>query len=151
MAFGDWHDSVLPVFRESDGTIDVSVLLYIVMLVFVMLWVLLQVVVALLLDNFVQSKAKNDVEDEANKLQKAELEGNSALQPLIKSFLTTFDTADQLDLGIKRLFVLLDVGFQGHLCFDKMRVGLKKLKCRPRILLTVEVGLTPPFPPLYHK
>jgi len=144
LAFGEWEDEALPVFRPGIGTIDAWVLLYIVMLVFVMLWVLLQVVVALLLDNFVQSKASSDAEDEAAQLEEAESQGGSCLQPLVKAFLLTFDTAAQLNTGIMKLFLVLDVGGEGWIDFQKAKIGLRKLRTRPTIHLLKEVCFQPP-------
>lgn len=146
LAFGEWRDETLAVFRPENGTIDAWVLLYIVMLVFVMLWVLLQVVVALLLDNFVQSKASSDAEDEAAQLGEAESQGGSCLQPLIKAFILTFDTAEQLNTGIKKLFVVLDVGAEGWIDFKKAKVGFRKIRTSPTIHLLEEVRVFQPGP-----
>lgn len=58
VAFGTW-DNKLPVLR-ADGTVDAGVLLYLIVVVIVLLWVALQVVVAVLLDNFIAATARED-------------------------------------------------------------------------------------------
>jgi len=121
---------------NPDGTIDLGPCLYFISFVVIVGWVLLQVVVAVLLDNFTEAsyeeksrkaleKAKND-----NFIKKVNI-----LDPLLAG-LAHFDTAEDLTQRIRLLFQVLDSDDSGSLSFRELTDGLKKLRVKPRIELS---------------
>jgi hypothetical protein len=138
IAFGNWEND-LNVQRE-DGTVDPGVLIYLFVSVLVLLWVALQVVLAVLLDNFIAATAHED-----NVMRKGELlEANAAnlntggLEPLLMEMLKLFDTSEQLGRGIKKLFHHIDYNNTGTIDFEKMHQGVKKLETSPQIIMSRE-------------
>jgi len=138
IAFGNWEND-LPVLREDD-TVDTGVLIYLIVVVVVLLWVALQVVLAVLLDNFIAATAHED-----NIVRKGDLlEANAqnlntgGLEPLLMEMLKLFDTSEQLGRGIKKLFHHIDYNDTNSINFEKMHQGLKKLQTTPQIIVSRE-------------
>mmetsp|Transcript_4793 Transcript_4793/g.11449 ORF Transcript_4793/g.11449 Transcript_4793/m.11449 type:complete len:671 (-) Transcript_4793:272-2284(-) len=138
IAFGNW-DNDLPVLRE-DKTVDTGVLIYLIVSVVVLLWVALQVVLAVLLDNFIAATAHEDNICRKNELLEANAQNlnTGGLEPLLMEMLKLFDTSEQLGRGIKKLFHHLDYNSTDTVSFEKMHQGAKKLQTTPQILVSQE-------------
>uniref|UniRef100_A0A6U2GBZ5 Ion transport domain-containing protein n=1 Tax=Hemiselmis andersenii TaxID=464988 RepID=A0A6U2GBZ5_HEMAN len=138
IAFGNWEND-LPVLRE-DNTVDTGVLIYLIVVVVVLLWVALQVVLAVLLDNFIAATANEDNILRKNELLEANAQNlnTGGLEPLLMEMLKLFDTSEQLGRGIKKLFHHLDYNNRGTITYEKMHQGAKKLQTTPQILVSKE-------------
>ncbi len=95
-----WLDQDLPM-KSSDGNINWTVAVYLVSYIIVANWTLLQVCVAILLDNFITANAVSHTEMEAARIQQTmnrKLFLNT-LDPLLEKF--TVDYNDDLDLSTR--------------------------------------------------
>ena len=96
-------------------------------------WVLLQVVVAVLLDNFTAAAAQ---EKERMAREKSKYDGRTAqvhaIDPLLAA-LAHFDTSEDLAHRIELLFNCLDTDDSGTITFAELAAGLKKLRVNPQV------------------
>jgi len=139
IAFQVWQDESLPIFRE-DRSIDFGVLGYLIALVFVLVWIMLQVVVATLLDNFVAATTRAFQTESMERLDAAESMNidTGGLEPLLGEIIKLFDTSDQLSRGFKKIFHKLDFDRTGRVDYAKMREGMKKIHTKRQIQLSEE-------------
>mmetsp|Transcript_39241 Transcript_39241/g.91700 ORF Transcript_39241/g.91700 Transcript_39241/m.91700 type:complete len:683 (-) Transcript_39241:22-2070(-) len=139
LALGEWD--VLPVVPEDeDAQIDWGALIFNVLVVVVLLWIAVNVVVTILLDNFVQATIAHD--NKENKLDLLEAQAanimTGGVDPLIEEVLKLFDCSEQLSRGFKMLFHNFDYDQQGYLNFTKVSQGLKKVQVERHIVITEE-------------
>jgi len=139
IAFQVWQTESLPIFRE-DKSIDFGVLGYLIALVFVLVWIMLQVVVATLLDNFVAATTRAFQTESIERLDAAESMNidTGGLEPLFGEIIKLFDTSDQLSRGFKKIFHKLDFDRTGRIDYNKMREGMKKIHTKRQINLSEE-------------
>mmetsp|Transcript_4525 Transcript_4525/g.13630 ORF Transcript_4525/g.13630 Transcript_4525/m.13630 type:complete len:752 (-) Transcript_4525:505-2760(-) len=126
------------VFDPAERSMDVAGAVFFISFVIVANWTLLQVVVAVLLENFLSAtelarKKRHD---------KSMIEAGHAvlrhpLDPLLSS-LSLFDTPEDLASRISELFKILDGDGSKRLSFEEMREGLLRLRVYPAIALTEE-------------
>jgi len=118
--------------------LDVGVIIFFLTFIVIVAWTLLQVVVAVLLDNF--TSAAND-EKERQAREKSDEDGRVPAVFAIDSLLAVlahFDTAKDLDDRIKCLFEVLDTDDNKTLSFAELQTGFKKLRVNPPIALSRE-------------
>jgi len=128
----------LPAFSES-GQMNAGVVVFCVSFIVIVNWTLLQVSVAILLDNFVTATSmeeKGAAQDLiASHRTRTEL---NSLDPLLCFFADHFDTNCDLSTRILHLYQVLDVDQNGTLDFQEIMIGLRKIECSPRINLSLE-------------
>mmetsp|Transcript_8714 Transcript_8714/g.21519 ORF Transcript_8714/g.21519 Transcript_8714/m.21519 type:complete len:800 (-) Transcript_8714:221-2620(-) len=135
MAFGSWNVE-LQFLEPESGTINFSVFFFTLFFVTFMLWISLQVVLAILLDNFVSSQEHDKAQDAKEELLKIVMEGGrgpGGLDALMQSFLDHYDTSRELSKGITRIFLWLDVDESGAVSYTEFYMGMKKLNVEPTI------------------
>ncbi|EKX39507.1 hypothetical protein GUITHDRAFT_114473 [Guillardia theta CCMP2712] len=138
--FGSFLAPASPSSSGGDGKdhlgLDGNVALFFVSFIVIVGWTLLQVVVAVLLDNFT---AAAEAEKEDKIRQKNLQEGRAlvvfAIDPLLAA-LAHFDTSQDLSDRISMLFNILDTDDSNTLSFEELSYGLRKLKVRPPISLS---------------
>eukprot|EP00960_Hanusia_phi_P033530 750499-Hanusia_phi.AAC.4 len=126
IAFGKWPDDVLPPFKP-DGSLNVGIVAYIYSFVLFVVLVLLQVLVAVLLENFF-SAAKRErekllMEHEDQNMSSAANPLQSLLSSLSVQFATPCDLEQRMDL----IFQILDCDRGGTLSYDEFSEGLHKM------------------------
>lgn len=144
MAFDKWPDD-LPGF-DDDGDLDWSVIIFLFSFVVVISWTLLQVVVAILLDNFIAATTSEKQRRAIEKQRKTRVVGH-ALDPLLEMLAATYDTTYDLSKRIEQIYTVLDTDNTGPLSFQKVQEGLRKLNVEPRVHMSAEdwVHLTEGF------
>jgi len=123
-----WADQNLPM-KTSDGGINWKVAVYLVSYIIVANWTLLQVCVAILLDNFINANAVSHAETEAAQIQQMmnrKLFLNT-LDPLLEKFTVDYNDDADLSTRLQDLFKILDTDDSKSLKFRELAVGIKKL------------------------
>ncbi len=100
-----WVDQDLPM-KFPDGGINWKVAAYLVSYIIIANWTLLQVCVAILLDNFITANAIGQAEREATQLQKTMNQRLflNALDPLLEKFTVDFNDDNDLSARLQELF-----------------------------------------------
>ena len=95
---------------DPDGSVNWDAALYILTYIMLVNWIVLQVSVAVLLDNFVTCSHQIDMEEEMERRAKGPLcgQGKNPLEPLILRLTKSFTDFDDLS---SRLFSLFKVRF----------------------------------------
>uniref|UniRef100_A0A6U5CI52 PH domain-containing protein n=3 Tax=Hemiselmis andersenii TaxID=464988 RepID=A0A6U5CI52_HEMAN len=128
-------DYIPPIYS---GRIYNTTALFFVSFQVIVAWTLLQVVVAVMLENF---GSASDREKEKQRKDKADATGrivpHYALDPLLAS-LAHFNTSGDLSTRIGSLFQVLDMDDSMTLSYMELSEGLKKLKVKPMIYLSEE-------------
>lgn len=123
----------LPAYND-DGHLDPGVVTYLVSYIVIVNWTLLQVTVAVLLDNFVSATAQSEEEDRMQ-----ELEDNPvrivahSLDPLLAVLVNTYDTREDLTMRIHGLFDIMDEDESGTLTEQELLIGLRGLPVEPHL------------------
>ena len=74
-----------------------------------MVWTLLQVSVAVLLDNFVTEQARSQLEEDSQcQLARSKIEMKHVLDPLLTRFVRTYVNDDDMSLKLRKLFLALN-------------------------------------------
>ena len=141
IATGDgWTDVVRTMSRDltkSDDEIDAGVALYMVSFTLLVGIVVMNVVVAILLNGIVDSLA----EAEKEKIRQGEVKEHhkvsGPMDPLLAT-LAHFTSSAHLTAQIEILFELLDVDDSNSLSYDELRVGIQKMNYAPAINVNVE-------------
>ena len=121
---------------NPDGTIDLGPCFFFISFIVIVGWVLLQVVVAVLLDNFTEASYQEKMRKEQEKLKNEKfVQKVHILDPLLAG-LAHFDTAEDLTKRIRLLFQVLDSDDSGSLSFQELADGLRKFRVKPRIELS---------------
>jgi voltage-gated sodium channel len=121
---------------NPDGTIDLGPCFFFISFIVIVGWVLLQVVVAVLLDNFTEASYQEKMRKEQEKLKNENfVQKVHILDPLLAG-LAHFDTAEDLTKRIRLLFQVLDSDDSGSLSFQELADGLRKFRVKPRIELS---------------
>ncbi|EKX36094.1 hypothetical protein GUITHDRAFT_117764 [Guillardia theta CCMP2712] len=134
-ATGDaWASSVArPLFSSSDKTVMIFFVVYMI----ISSMILLNVVVAVMLDNFIRC-----VNEEEQGIRKKQAENNRqgidksirVLDPIL-SKLIVFDNADHFEQMVDSVFDRLDLLGSNSLSFSELQTGLKAFHTDPMILL----------------
>jgi hypothetical protein len=133
-------DLTRPLMKKNnpDGTLEIGTCLFFISFIVIVGWVLLQVVVAVLLDNFTEASYQ---EKDRILREKSKFNGRTAvvhaIDPLLAG-LAHFDTTDDLNKRIHLLFAVLDVDESGHLSFKEMAEGFRKFNVKPIINITLD-------------
>eukprot|EP00961_Rhodomonas_salina_P079051 1062924-Rhodomonas_salina.2 len=98
--------------------------------------VLLNVVIAVLLDEFITSVAKDKAEERIKK-EDDEVNEMAVLDPLLCS-LTAFNTSKDLSDRIKAIYNVLDSDESGGLSYSEFADGVRRLHTNVPIILSVE-------------
>mmetsp|Transcript_21259 Transcript_21259/g.48808 ORF Transcript_21259/g.48808 Transcript_21259/m.48808 type:complete len:579 (-) Transcript_21259:171-1907(-) len=132
-----WSSEIArPMFDPSVGPLDTGVAVYFASFVVIVGWILLPVVMAVLLDNFVQAAAEDERKAQLKK-EKAIRFSVDPIAPLLAS-LSYYDTGEDLSGRVRMLFEALDVDMVGKLGFQQLHENLKQLNFTPRIHLSEE-------------
>uniref|UniRef100_A0A7S0QNQ4 EF-hand domain-containing protein n=1 Tax=Cryptomonas curvata TaxID=233186 RepID=A0A7S0QNQ4_9CRYP len=133
----NWSDIARSLFPDQEH-VDSGVIFFFVSFHVIVGWTLLQVVVAVLIDNFTASA---DEEKEKAMKEKAMRQGKnvaiSALDPILAA-LAHFNTSQDLSNRVMTLFKVLDADDSKSLSYEELASGLKKLKVQPTIHLSEE-------------
>jgi len=135
MAFDKWTED-LPGF-DAEGKVDFGVVIFMFSFVIIVIWTLVQVVVAVLLDNFIAATLA-EKQTKALERQKKNRAVTHALDPLLESLCGTYDCTTDLSKRIFQVFLICDSEDQGYLTFDLMREGFRKLDLKPQVHLSRE-------------
>jgi len=116
--------------QNDAGDMDFGTSVFFISYLLLMSFTLLPVVIAVLLDNFMQSTRK---EKDSLLMQKQavidETEGVGALDPLLRSLLSA-STEEELSKMISSIFSRLDSDCSGTINCHELQEGLKKLKIK---------------------
>eukprot|EP00960_Hanusia_phi_P003962 116421-Hanusia_phi.AAC.1 len=121
-----WPDDTLPAFRP-DGTVDVGTVAFIYSYVLIVVIVLLQVLVAVLLENFFTA-ARNEkakIYEEFDKSEVSKLQ--NPLENLLGTLSVQFSTQEDLDERMEMLFRMFDKDRGGTLSFEELSEGLHRM------------------------
>lgn len=135
IAMGRWPDEVQ--LLDADGDVNVTAFLYLFTFVAIVLWTCLQVVVAVLLDNFLAA-TQDEKRAEAVKYQLEHRRQGSPLDPLLQKLTDDFDTEDDLSRDIHAVFMILDCDDSGGISNQEMLEGFAKIEVTPRIRLSAD-------------
>eukprot|EP00802_Teleaulax_amphioxeia_P006094 Tamp_06098.p1 GENE.Tamp_06098~~Tamp_06098.p1 ORF type:complete len:740 (-),score=154.68 Tamp_06098:113-2332(-) len=129
-----WSDVAREFRRESDGMLNPLVALFFAAYVFVVGLVLINIVVAVLLDEFISTVA-HEKEQELKELEDQQLARDGILRlagPMdhLLKHLCKFTTHDELLQMINDLFGLIDTNSNGAVSFDEASEALANLKVR---------------------
>ena len=138
-----WVQNVVrPMMRDDDGELKSSYfgqvfpVLFFISYYTIISVVLFNIVVAILLDEFMQ--AATDAKEKLKQQRVAAHFGTEmTLDPLLKK-LNEFATPGELTLMIDNLYKVLDIDDNGSVAFEEMRVGLRNIKHDPPMLITHE-------------
>jgi hypothetical protein len=128
-----------PVCDDSDGykrLPDNYVILFFISYMIIVVWTLMPVTVAVLLDNFMECVALNRRRASMEEFKQF-CSPTDPLHPLLRA-LTHWETNGDLSYKIQTLFSLLDVDETGAIDFQQTLEGLKKMGFQPSIHLTEE-------------
>jgi len=131
-------DIARPIFsvNAGEGQLDGASAAFFISFIVIVGWVLLQVVVAVLLDNFTAA-----AEEEKQRLArlKSKFDGRTpvvhAIDPLLAA-LAHFDTTEDLSHRIGLLFNCLDTDDSRTLTYAELAAGLKKLRVNPQVQIS---------------
>lgn len=134
---------VRPMMRKEDegGAQYILMVVFFVSYILIVAFVLLNIVVAVMLDEFFTQVAKEKERRLEKEIQEMEDEladhPTGPLDPLLAQ-LTYFDTSHDLAKRIEGIFKIMDDNDTGALDYTRMREGLARLRCTPAIHLTAE-------------
>ena len=141
VATGDgWSEIVRAMSRDltkSDDEIDTGVALYLISYTLFVGIVVMNVVVAILLNGIVDSLASAETERIRQSELKEHHKVSGPMDPLL-STLAHFTSAGHLTSQIEMLFELLDVDDSGEVSYEEFKVGIKQMKYTPAINISIE-------------
>mmetsp|Transcript_2326 Transcript_2326/g.3731 ORF Transcript_2326/g.3731 Transcript_2326/m.3731 type:complete len:904 (+) Transcript_2326:305-3016(+) len=135
VAFQDWPMDELPPFDEYSRP-NYGTIVYMYSFVAIVVWVLLQIMVAVLLENFFSATARDREATAKERASHQRVLG--PLDPLLEELGKQFNTNRELTSKINRLFEVLDTDMTGSLSFDELNEGLRKLNLKENIMLSKE-------------
>jgi len=133
------EEEIRPVFEPESGPDPYIGLFFLSYILFAGV-VLINIVVAVLLDEFITSVAAERAEfdrEQKEQQQTTVFRDRGPLDPVLDT-IAHYGTAEDLTARIEALFQSLDVDESGKLSFREMWRGLQKLNFRPRIELTLD-------------
>jgi hypothetical protein len=140
-----------PMFESANGTcsyrneatgkcdFDVGVAIFFVSYILVVVTVVLNVVLAVLLDEFLQATDK----DQRERIRESMVDDGSArgfchpLDPFLK-YLSDFQNSDEMATRIEEAFNLFDYNNNGSVDFLEVKVGLERLKLHSKVTILEE-------------
>mmetsp|Transcript_2845 Transcript_2845/g.5748 ORF Transcript_2845/g.5748 Transcript_2845/m.5748 type:complete len:808 (-) Transcript_2845:175-2598(-) len=126
-----------PVLFDEEGNLQKVTLAYLFSFVAIVLWTCLQVVVAVLLDNFL-SATQYEKREAAMKHQHENRKQGSPLDPLLRVLTNNFDSEDDLEKDIQEVFNILDIDDSNGLSHKEMAEGFGRLKLVPKIEMSAD-------------
>jgi hypothetical protein len=107
--------------------------------ILIVVTVVLNVVLAVLLDEFLkaQDHQKHEQKEQRGKSSEGTHHFCGALDPFLK-YLSEFYNSDEMPMRIEEAFNLLDYNNTGFVNFLKVKVGLERLKFYPKVKLLEE-------------
>jgi len=135
-----WSDIMRTLCRDSHS-IDLDVAMFFVSYIFIAGIVLFNVVVAVLLDEFIKFIGEEKAREEAARdaiRQKGRLSG--CLDPLTKT-LVLFEDEDDLRRKIHKIFIHLDNDDSGDVCYEELCHGLRYMTLTDPDSLEVTYGI----------
>lgn len=148
MATGDsWASAITRSILNEDGTVSKAAIAFFSSYMVIVGTVLMNVVVAVLLDAFLA--AMKELEEEANQHKAAkhaqQLAMKGGRRPCLEglvSKLITFRTYEDLVSRISKTFDLMDVDGFGRLSREDINIGLQRLHLEPRVSVGVDDWLS---------
>lgn len=141
IATGDaWASQIGRQLVDDDGLMDAWAVLFLVSYVLIVGLVLINIVIAVLLDEFlstVETEKQLHADDQHRRARQKMGIVKSPLDPLLES-LCSFYTNDDLSQRIRDLFEMLDADESNSLSCEELNYGLRKLKFKPPIHLTMD-------------
>jgi len=134
---GEWPDE-LPAF-STENYMDWNVVIFLFTYVAIILWTILQVIVAVLLDGFTTATMEDKMA-KAMKKQKQMRTVTHALDPLLEELSGHFDDYNDLNQRIRLIFQILDPDRSGKIGYTQMSEGLKKLDLRGSMQIHISKG-----------
>jgi len=122
----------LPAFDPVTGKMDWAVVLFIFSFIIVVVWGLVQVIVAVLLDNFI-SATMNEKTELALERQRKRKIASHALDPLLERISDTYANSSDLSKKIETLYRVLEKEDKQALDFQSIRTGLGQLDLKPTL------------------
>mmetsp|Transcript_52972 Transcript_52972/g.139581 ORF Transcript_52972/g.139581 Transcript_52972/m.139581 type:complete len:651 (-) Transcript_52972:1867-3819(-) len=142
---GDTWVPSLPV-RFDNGSLNWRGASFVISYIMIVNWIILQVSVAVLLDNFINASHRIDEETRIPVLEgfQARNEDKSPLAPLIERLARNYHGKEDLSKRLGTLFKSLDSDRSGYLSSQKFCEGIRKLDFKPRIYVSDSdfVGIT---------
>ncbi|EKX42342.1 hypothetical protein GUITHDRAFT_111617 [Guillardia theta CCMP2712] len=141
--FGNFLKSMFTLFQMATGDSWASATaMYFVVYMLIVNVVLMNIVVAVLLDEFISTVERERSEKKARNEETLiglvrEFHARGPLDPLVTS-LMDFSTLEELSLKIFQLYQKMDLDESGSVNLEELNFGLKKLKLSPPVTLTEE-------------
>eukprot|EP00292_Cryptomonas_paramecium_P000167 CAMPEP_0113678112 /NCGR_PEP_ID=MMETSP0038_2-20120614/9720_1 /TAXON_ID=2898 /ORGANISM="Cryptomonas paramecium" /LENGTH=379 /DNA_ID=CAMNT_0000595621 /DNA_START=655 /DNA_END=1791 /DNA_ORIENTATION=- /assembly_acc=CAM_ASM_000170 len=131
-----WPDE--PRIQKEDGRVDYSVVGFQFAYTVVVLWVIVQVSVAVLLDSFIGASARMEDEEKLENAENKVRENilRNPLEPLLLWLAKDFSDNEDLSERLRNLYEELDSDGSGGLDSDEFCIAIKKLDFDPKIHLT---------------
>ena len=126
--------------EDGEGELHVGIALFFVSFVLIVGIVLMNVVIACLLDRFISTMAEEKEEKERQtREEKMALHGkvSGPLDPLLKRLLT-YSSLEDLDRQLLAIVNIIDENGDGDLTCSEINIGLRKLDFDPPIYLSIE-------------
>jgi len=135
--FDNWADGIS---RDEDGSVTFRAAVFFVSFVIIVGWVILNIVVAVLLDEFVESVTKDRNEEIEKVLAQENKQMRSLGSPLdpLLHILSTFTTSTDLSARITKIFELIDIEEVGSVSYEDFMYGLRQLSFNPPIHLSYD-------------
>mmetsp|Transcript_59682 Transcript_59682/g.122454 ORF Transcript_59682/g.122454 Transcript_59682/m.122454 type:complete len:990 (-) Transcript_59682:163-3132(-) len=134
-----WASQIVRSLFHHEGKIDHFVAFFFLSYVIIANVILINIVIAVLLDEFVTAVQNEKLQEEKAAAEYRELHAKhrTALDPLLES-LSHYDTTEELSQRIEVLYDTLDGDDSGSLDFNELNLGLRRLKYNPPIHLSTD-------------
>jgi hypothetical protein len=118
---------------------DAGVAIFFLSYILIVVTVVLNVVLAVLLDEFLkaQDQQKNELLIQSHYTEGALLHFSGVLDPFLK-YLSEFHNSNEMPMRVEEAFNFLDYNNTGFVDFMKLKVGLERLNLHPKVKLLEE-------------
>ena len=135
-----WSDVVRQMSLANDhpsGELNPGVALFIISFMVIVGIIVMNIVIAILLEGVTQAIENAEKEEAAVLESKERRKFSGPLDPLLAT-LATFTSEAHLDAQIKTLFQILDDNDDRRVNFEELKTGLGKISYQPPITITTE-------------
>jgi hypothetical protein len=132
VASGESWTTYMHNMKGKDGNVTTPVALFFVSFTILVSIVALNIIVAVLLENFVSSMNKHDATQRISEEAREHHKCAAALDPLLAT-LANFNSPQHFKSQLDLLFCLWDVDDNGTLDYEEMKLGLQRLGYVPQI------------------
>eukprot|EP00961_Rhodomonas_salina_P299718 3939158-Rhodomonas_salina.1 len=135
MAFGSWPSDTVPAVRYDEATdthtVDAEVWCFIITFTAIVSWTCLQVVVAVLLDNFMSVTASANAAEAKRRHVEKRKGHHQPIDGLLAALLYFAETEHELAVSLENIFTFIDKDNTGTVNFVEMKAGLEGLNLEP--------------------